>query len=749
MIMGSRNKTAEEKAPGKLPIIFWLFTIILVMGAIVSGVALGIMFGYEHNLPPIQSLEDYRPDVITDVYSDDDRIIGNFASERRIVVSYEEIPPYLQLAILAVEDAQFFNHSGINYFSIVRAVVKDTVRLSFPIGKGASTITQQLARMLLDRYEKTWDRKIKEFLVARKIEQRYSKQQILTLYANLHHMGPGIFGVASAADYYFGKKLEDLTLEECAMIAGLQANATLYSPRRNPKSALARRNLAIDRMAAENMISRKLAEETKRAPIVLAPLKRNDSNLAPYFVEWVRQSLARRYSTDEIFRTGMQVRTTLNIEMQQAAGKALHEGLHAYDKRRGWRGPSGAVPEEYANNFSSYHHPSWRIPPGPGEIVVGLVEKVGASEASIRIGNYSGTVGTKEIAWTNATSPTRLFKAGDLAYFRIVSIDEDQGSCVLLLEQRPEIEGAVVILDNSTGAIKAMVGGYDFSSSEFNRATQAMRQLGSTIKPILYSAALERGLHPGSTILDEPFLHIDALGRKWEPQNYDKEFKGEISLLQALTESRNIPAVRVAELIGIDNLVIMARRFGFSGKLDPYLPLALGANDATPLELASAFTVFPNLGTQARPYFIRSVENYDHVTLEQHEPHIQQVLSPDIAAQMLELLQNTVQGEGGTARAARSLNRPIGGKTGTTNSFTDAWFVGFTPSVTTVVWVGFNEKKTLGSRQSGGVVALPIWIDCMQEILKKQPVEQFASQQLFQPGSQPFTRKSLFIEDIN
>ncbi|HSW40299.1 MAG TPA: PBP1A family penicillin-binding protein, partial [Acidobacteriota bacterium] len=682
-------------------------------------------------MPPIQSLEDFRPDVISPVYSDDGRIIGDFALQRRTVVSYEDIPPYLKLAIIAVEDAQFFNHNGINYFSIVRAVTKDLLRWSFPLGKGASTITQQLSRMLLDRYEKTWDRKIKEFLTARKIEQRYSKQQILTLYANLHHMGPGIYGVASAADYYFGKELKDLTLEESAMIAGLQANATRYSPRRNPSTALARRNLAIDRMAAENMISRKLAEETKLKPIVLAPARRSDSAIAPYFVEWVRQSLATRYSTDEIFRAGMQINTTLNIEMQQAANRALQENLRNYDKQRGWRGAIGAVPEEYADDLGAYQHPGWRSAPNPGEIVVGLVEKVGAAEASIRIGNYRGTIGSKEIAWTNATSPARLFKAGDLAYFRVVSLDHDLQTCGLLLEQIPEVDGAIIILDNSTGAIKAMVGGYDFRTSEFNRATQAMRQIGSTIKPILYTAALEHGLNADSTLLDEPFEHLDALGRKWEPQNYDRTFKGKISLRQALAESRNIPAVRTADLIGIDNLVIMARRFGLSGRLDPFLPLALGTNDATPIEVASAFSAFPNLGIRAEPYFIRSVTNHDNVTLEKHEPRTHQVLSPEIAAQMLDLLQNTIQGEGGTGRSARSLNRPIGGKTGTTNDFTDAWFAGFTPSLTAVVWVGFNEKKTMGPRQSGGVVALPIWIDCMREILNDQPVEQFASQRFF------------------
>jgi penicillin-binding protein 1A len=717
-----------------------------------AGSLLGTLLGYQYNLPKIQSLEDYRPDVITDVYSDDSKVIGEFALERRIVVSYEDIPTYLQLAIIAVEDDQFYHHSGINYFSIVRAVSKDFIKQSYPVGKGASTITQQLARMLLGRYEKTWDRKIKEILIAWKIEKQYSKQQILTLYANLHNMGPGIYGVAAAAEYYFGKQLKDLTLEECATIAALPSNPSIYSPRTRPGPALARRNFILDKMASEHMISIKLARDTKAKPIVLKPVTRSDTDIAPHFVEWVRESLAARYSTDEIWRKGMQVYTTLNIEMQKAANRALREGLRNYDKRHGWRGPIGNVLRMPTGDLSSYTHPSWRNPLNAEDVAVGMVTEAGNKEATVRIGKYQGKIGLKEIAWTKAKSPDQILETGDLTYFRIVSLNDAQNTVSLLLEQKPVVDGAFIILENRTGEIKAMVGGYDFGSSQFNRATQAMRQVGSTFKPLVYTAALENGLTPESIVLDTPFSFSDGLGRLWQPRNYDGKFKGPISARQALIESRNVPTVKVASDVGIQNIVVTARRFGIAGPLQPYLPLALGACEATPLEMASAFTVFPNLGTQAKPYFIKKVEDHDRVKKEESMQQIRHVLRPEIAGQMLGMLQDVVRS--GTAASANSLRRPLGGKTGTTDDFTDAWFVGFTPSLTAAVWIGFDEKKTLGNRESGAVAALPIWIECLREILKDKPRESFPSvvptDQISDEvtGSAPPVRKQLYVEDL-
>ncbi len=748
--MASGNEKPSRKRTKKLPLWFWLFFVFLSALFLSIGSVVGILFGYEYNLPKIQSLEDYRPDVITHVYSDDSQVIGEYAIERRLIVSHDEIPAYLQLAILAAEDDQFYNHSGVNYFSLIRAVYKDIIRMSK--SEGASTITQQLARMLLRRSDKTFDRKIKELLIAWKIEKQYSKQQILTLYCNQHVMGHGNYGVAAAADSYFGKKLEDLTLEECAMIAGLPRNPTLYSPRLHPESALARRNYILDRMVSEQMISSELAAEAKAKPMDLKPPAEDTMQIAPHFLEWVRQSLADRYSTDEIWRKGLNVYTTLNIQMQHAAQRALVQGLRRYDKKRGWRGPIDNVLKPDLPDLDTYAHPDWRKTLQPEDIVVGLVEKVGDSEATVRIGKHRAIFGPKEIEWTTAKSPGQILKPGDLAYFKIVAVDDAYQSAKVLLEQRPLIEGAIIILQNNTGEIKAMVGGYDFGTSKFNRATQAMRQVGSTFKPIVYAAAFEKGMVPETLILDAPFSYTDELGRVWEPSNYDGEFKGQIPIRQVLTESRNVPTVRVASLIGIDNIVVMARRFRLSGPMEPYLPLALGACTATPLEMASAFTAFPNLGVQAEPYFIRRVEDYDRVKKEERVPQIHQVLKPDIAQVMLELLQNVIQN--GTAQAAKSLRRPLGGKTGTTNSFTDAWFIGFSPSITVAVWVGYDDNRTLGNRESGAALALPIWIECMSEILKDTPIEYFPSVELTNQisrepqDSTSFSREHLFVEDL-
>jgi penicillin-binding protein 1A len=354
--------------------------------------------------------------------------------------------------------------------------------------------------------------------------------------------------------------------------------------------------------------------------------------------------------------------------------------------------------------------------------------------------------------WTRAKTPDQILERGDLIYLELLEVDEENRTVNVQLDQIPEANGALVSIENATGAIKALIGGYDFETSQFNRATQAMRQPGSTFKPIVYSAALENGLEPDSMINDTPISYTDELGRLWEPPNYDGEFKGEITLLQALTESRNVPTIKIAALVGIHEVLKMARRFGLSGTLEPYLPLAIGAGSATPLEMASTFTVFPNLGVQYEPHFITKIEDYDSVELESTERSSKRILQPDVAAKMLGMLQNVIQE--GTGRAAKSLGRPLGGKTGTTDDFTDAWFVGFTPSVTTAVWVGHETSRTLGYKEEGAAVALPIWTQYMTEALRDKPVEQFPAVE-FAAGfgtstSQAGSRgeKKLFIESL-
>src|SRR5437867_800498 len=506
----------------KLPLwllILYGFMLVFCVGI---GVALGTLADYSYRLPPIQILEDYRPDVITDIYSDDNKVIGEFAVERRIIISYEEIPPYYLNAILAAEDDQFFQHSGINYYAMLRAAYKDLI--SMRKAEEASTITHQLARLLLLTPEKAFDRKIKEILLAWKIERRYSKRQILTLYCNQHYLGQGAYGVAAAAEMYFGKQLKDLTLDECALLAGLPRNHRLYNPLLHPDTALARRNYILDRMVAEGMISAKPAADAKTRPIILRPRRREE--LAPYFVEWVRQWLADKYSTDVIWRRGLRVYTTLNIPMQEAANKALRDGLRVYDKKHGWRGPIDNIMKQPSGSLATYFQPEWRYMLRPGDLVPGLVLNVGKSEATLRVAKYTAALGPKEISWTRAKTPADVLKPGDIVTVQIAGLDDDKKTATVLLDQIPAVQGALITIQNSTGEIKAMVGGYDFESSEFNRATQALRQVGSTFKPFVYSAALERGMTPDSSIIDAPISFTDALGRVWSPANYDLKFKG-------------------------------------------------------------------------------------------------------------------------------------------------------------------------------------------------------------------------------
>ena len=721
-----------------------------IVGFGMIGILTGVFLGYASNLPNIQKLEDYRPDVITDIYSDDDKVIGEFAIERRIIVPYDDIPPSLQNALLAAEDDQFFHHSGINLFAILRAVYRDLITMSK--AEGASTITQQLARMLLLTPEKQFDRKIKEILLARQIERRYSKQQILTLYCNQHYMGDGAYGFAAAADAYFGKKLQDLSLAQSALLAGLPRNPSLYSPRLRPKSALSRRNYILERMVSEGMISERASKAAKSEPLVLK-LRSPSVSPAPYFMEWVRQSLTDRYSTDDIWRKGLRVHTTLNRDMQAMAVRALRDGLRAYDKRYGWRGPIRNLAEN-KEDLSKYSHPEWRLPPRSGDHTVGLVMKLQASnEAIVRIGDYRAILTPNDMQWTKRRSPAEILEVGDLATFKVISVDSAKKTAKLALDQIPQVQGALISLENATGEIKTMVGGYDFRTSEFNRATQARRQIGSTVKAFVYTAAMESGLTQEDTILDDPISYTDGLGRSWTPRNYDGAFKGEITVREAFVSSRNIPAIKVASLVGIKNVIVMARRFGLSGPMQPYLPLAVGACEATPLEMASAFSVFPNLGELPKPYFIRRIDDYDGLTREEVFPSTQKVLDPETAAQMLGLLIAVV--DEGTGKAAKSLNRQVGGKTGTTNDYTDAWFVGFTPSLTTAVWVGFEMKKSLGDKEVGSSVALPIWTRYMAEILEGQAVEKFPVTETIDDivitegtDSDSTRRKKLFVEDL-
>jgi penicillin-binding protein 1A len=691
---------------------------LLLLGAVSIGALAGLLFVYSSDLPQIRALEDFRPDIVTELYADDGQIVGSFALQRRILLTYEQVPPVLKDAILTTEDQHFDEHWGVDFTRVAGAAWRNL--LAHRVTEGASTLTMQLAGSLfLDRSDRSMRRKIQETLLAIQIERHYSKQQIFTMYCNQIYLSHGNYGFEAASEYYFGKSVGKLTLPEAALLAGLIRGPS-YSPILHAPRALARRNVVLDRMARVGKIKDEQARQAIQQPLGLH-VEAPRNTLAPYFVEEIRKYLESTYGTATVHERGLRVYTTLNVGMQRAANQSIRDGLHAYDRRHGWRGNLDNILRDHRDTLESYEDDDWRWPINKGDYVAGLVTAVDDKAATIKVGPYRALLTQPDFAWTGRKSPKDLLKAGDLPQ---VSIKDISGSVAhLQLEQSVGPQAAMVAIDNPTGEIKAMVGGYSFEESKFNRATQAQRQVGSSFKIYVYSAAMEQGFTPFDTILDAPFTTMSG-GQPYSPHNYDEKFEGMITLRRALEGSRNVPAVKLAEKIGMNSVIDMARRFGITSPLPPYLPITLGAADLNLLEHTSAFTVFPDDGIRIDPHMIRRVTSYDGALLEQAHPAVHDVIAPDVARTMTAMLQDVVLF--GTGMPARALGRPAGGKTGTTNDFTDAWFIGFTPQLTTGVWVGFDDKAvSLGKPETGAITALPIWLEFMQGALAGKPIEAF------------------------
>jgi penicillin-binding protein 1A len=690
----------------------------LVLCAIALGAACGLLFVYTSDLPEIRALETYRPDVVTEIYADDGQLAGSFAIQRRILMTYEQCPKVLYHAVTAIEDQHYDEHWGIDFPRIAGAAYRNI--LKHRITGGASTITMQLAgNLFLDRSDRSFRRKMQEMLLALQIERRYTKPQIFAMYANQVYLAHGNYGFAAAAQFYFGKPVTDLKLQEAAMLAGM-VNGPKFSPLTNPEASLSRRNLVLHRMQEEGKISPTEEAAARKLPLGLhIQYPRND--LAPYFFEELRKYLESTYGTEAVHERGLRVYTTLNIAMQSAANQSIRDGLHLYERRHGWRGGLPNLLKDNLGAPDSYEDEDWRHTLEKGSYVTGLVLSADDRNATIKIGPYRAVLAPSEFAWTGRKKPSELLKAGDLAQFSIQELRES--TVRVQLEQQPGPQGAMVAIDNSTGEIKAMVGGYSFEDSKFNRATQAFRQVGSSFKVYVYADALEKGSTPFDTILDAPFTTISG-GQPYSPRNYDEKFEGNITLRRALAGSRNVPAVKLAEKVGISSVVETTRRFGITTSLPPYLPLALGAADMKLLEHVSAFTVFPNDGIRIDPHMIRRVTSYDGALLEEAHPDVHDVVSPEVAHTMTAMLEEVIQF--GTGIQARALGRPAAGKTGTTQDYTDAWFIGYTPQVTAGVWVGFDDKQiSLGKKETGARAALPIWLEFMQNGLAGMPVLNF------------------------
>jgi len=691
---------------------------LLLLGSIAVGALAGLIFVYSSDLPQIRALEDFRPDIVTELYADDGQVIGSFALQRRILLSYEQIPQVLKDAILTTEDQHFEQHWGVDFTRVAGAAWRNL--LAHRVAEGASTLTMQLAGTLfLDRSDRTMRRKIQETLLALQIERHYTKQQIFTMYCNQIYLSHGNYGFEAASEYYFGKPVGKLTLPEAALLAGMIRGPS-YSPILHAQRALARRNTVLDRMARADKITQAQATQAIALPLALH-VEAPHNTLAPYFVEDIRKYLEGTYGTQTVHERGLRVYTTLNVGMQRAANQAIRDGLHAYDRRHGWRGNLENILRNHRDTLESYEDEDWHWPIGKGDYVTGLVTAVDDKAATIKVGPYRALLTQPDFAWTRNRSPKEMLAVGDLAQ---VSIKDINGVVARVqLEQNVGPQAAMVAIDNPTGEIKAMVGGYSFDESKFNRATQAQRQVGSSFKIYVYSAAMEQGFTPFDTILDAPFTTMSG-GQPYSPHNYDEKFEGMITLRRALEGSRNVPAVKLAEKIGMNSVIDMARRFGITSALPPYLPVTLGAADLNLLEHTSAFTVFPDDGIRIDPHMIRRVATYDGALLEQAHPAVHDVVAPDVARTMTAMLEDVVQF--GTGMPARALGRPAGGKTGTTNDFTDAWFLGFTPQLTAGVWVGYDDTAvSLGKPETGAIAALPIWLEFMQSALADKPIEAF------------------------
>jgi len=703
----------------------FVFLILLLLAAGVGALA-GLVFVYSSDLPQIRELEDYRPDVMTDLYADDGTIIGSFALERRVIVTYNQIPPVLRDAVISIEDRHFESHWGIDVLRIVRAAVTDF--MEWRRAQGASTLTQQLSRKLFLTPEKSFRRKFQEALMAIQIERYFTKSQIFTMYANQVDLGHGNFGYEAAAQFFFGKHIWQLTLPEAAVLAGIPKSPTAYSPLLHPEASRRRRNQVLLAMFENGKISQEQYREAAGTPLGLN-IQRWNYTLAPYFVEEVRQFLEKKYGPEAVDERGLRVYTTLNIKTQKLAQAALQEGLRDDDKRRGWRGPEKNIlrsPVKLANGESAtlntYADNDWKLAFQTGDLVHGLVTQVSADHALVRLGDFTAHVTPPDFAWTKKPQATDLFAPGDVDLFQIKEIKGSKLS--VTLDQYPNVQGAVLVIDNPTGAIKAMVGGYDWNESKYNRATQAERQVGSSFKVYVYSQAMLDGASPLDTIVDAPLGYSTSSGW-WAPHNYDEKYEGTITLLHALAESRNVPAVKLLAKIGVDSVIRLCRKFGITSRLVPNLPLALGASDLTLLEHTSAFTTFPDDGVHIAPRMVYRVTNYDGRVIDDFQPEVTDVLSAPVARLMVSMLREVFNS--GTAVHAKALAQkyPMAGKTGTTNDFTDAWFLGFTPSTTCGVYVGFDDHRTLGDKEEGARVALPIWMQFMSEYLKGLPLEGF------------------------
>jgi len=718
-------------------IIKWLLVILFIGIVAVMLTGLGIYYYLSEDLPRIATLADYRPPSITAVYSDDNRKIAEFYKERRVVVPLSQIPTRLTEAFIAAEDARYFKHQGIDFLSIVRAFFKNLE--AGTIVQGGSTITQQVTKSFFLTPERSYERKLKEAILAYRIDKTFTKEEILYLYLNQIYLGHGAYGVEAAAENYFGKSVTDLNLAESAMLAGLPQAPSRYSPFRYPERAKQRQIYVLNRMVAEEYVTNIQATEAINTKLDIKARRNWYIEEVPYYTEHVRRYIEKKYGPETLYNEGLKIYTAVNIEMQKSARQEIEKGLRDLDKRQGYRGPEQHLePEAYEAFAQTIQEQLDQTPLDVGQVVQGIVIAVDNQDLTVRvrIGNSQGLIQLADMIWARRPNPEVAFynvkvkrpgqvlKAGDVVLVGVKAKMADSDLWELALEQIPAVEAALLCLESETGQVKAMVGGRDFQESQFNRAIQSRRQPGSAFKPIIYAAALDKGYTPATMIIDSPIVfQDDEMDFKWKPRNYGKKFYGPTLLREALSKSRNVITIKILQDMGIDYCIDYAAKMGITSQLSRDLSIALGSSGVSLLEIVNAYAVFANYGNLVEPVFITKILDRDGNVLEEHQPKREKVIEKNTAYIMTNLLEGVVKN--GTGWRAKALKRPVAGKTGTTNNLYDAWFVGYTPRYITGTWVGFDEEGSLGKSETGSRAASPIWLGFMQRILADKPVRVF------------------------
>ena len=692
----------------------WLSLAVIVLVLLLGGAAAFYLIILK-DLPRLTSLKDYRPLVVTTVYAEDGRKVGELYIERRKVIALRQMPKRLIKAFLAAEDSRFYEHKGVDLIGIIRASLKNIE--AGHIVQGGSTITQQVTKTFFLSPERTVRRKIKEAILSWRLEKYLSKEEILHLYLNQIYLGNGAYGVAAAAETYFGKPVKNLSLAECALLAGLPQAPSRYSPYENPQKARERQLYVLNRMVESGFVTNEEASRAVNQPLVYRGLSDPVEQASRYYLQAVRQYLVERYGTEIALGSGLKVHTALNVELQRAAAEAVSEGARAYDKRHGLRKPTRRLKPQEIDNFCAAAF--WREGGSlvRGRIFTAVVLKAGTERLLVRVGHRDATVPLNDPAWGKLKAG--LFQAGDVIQVRWTG--EEGG---FRLEQKPVVQAALVALEPSTGMVRALVGGTDYDSSEYNRAIQSRRQPGSAFKPIIYASALEKGYSPATTILDAP-LDLPGSGEdgRWSPKNFEGDYFGPTLFRTGLIRSRNIVTVKILKEVGVDYVADYARRLGITTQLTKDLSLALGSSGVSLLELTAAYAPFANLGQRVTPVLVTRVVDGSGRVLESNGPRLEQAIDPATACVMSHLLREVV--EEGTGWPAKRLGRPAAGKTGTTNNYVDAWFVGFTPELVAGVWIGHDDQRSLGHHETGSVAAAPIWVEFMQRALEGKPVETF------------------------